>query len=113
MTLSKLIFSVLFLGMVTLVAQVYQGPAAGSIASGVSVNTNSFTTEPPSKNFRPKPIKNIFTNSLYAVTDNMLQASAPEGANYVIDPKIRRTEREINGDFILSNNFAGIPDQGF
>jgi hypothetical protein len=113
MTLSRLIFSVLFLGMVTLLAQVYQGPAAGSVASGVSVNTNSFTTEPPARNFRPKPIKNIFINSLYAATEDMPQALAPEGANYVVDPKIRRSERQINGDFVLSNNFAGIPDQGF
>lgn len=113
MKLSHLIVFLFLIGGITLYAQIYQGPAAGSVSSGVSVNTNSFTTEPPAKNFRPRPIKNIFINSQYANTEDMPRASAPEGANYMVDPTITNSNRQVNGDFVLSNNFNGIPDQGF
>lgn len=95
--------------------QLYQGPAAGSVASGVSVSTMAFDSyggNGGDPNFNPKPMRNIFVNSYIADSKDMPAPSAPEGANYIVDPMLTRGPQMLQGDFVLNKNFQGIPDQG-
>ncbi len=49
----------LFLSL-SLYGQIFQGPASGSVSSGVTVNTSSFTEDQvPVSGFKPKPIKKL------------------------------------------------------
>ena len=100
---------------VTAYGQLYQGPAAGSVASGVQVSTLSFDNagghEPT---FSPKPMRNIFVNAKLADHKDMMPPSAPLGANYYVDPMLTRGgQLPAAGDFVLNKNFQGVPDQGF
>ena len=109
------LFTVFLAATVTLFGQLYSGPAAGSVASGVLVNTLTFENasggnEP---NYSPKPMKNIFTNSKLADHKNVMPPAAPMGANYYVDPMLTRGHNPALGDFVLSKNFQGVPDQGF
>jgi len=92
--------------------QLYQGPADGSVSSGVTVNTSTFTedyTHP--KSFNPKPLRNLFTRSYIADTKDMPKPTGPQGSNYFEDPMGGAVSE--SGDFVLTRNFQGIPDQGW
>ncbi|MDY0079067.1 MAG: T9SS type A sorting domain-containing protein [Ignavibacteriaceae bacterium] len=97
-----------------IIGQTYQGPASGSVASGVQVTTGSFTEDyMPPKTFKSKPLRNLFTRLHIADTDEMPQATGPEGSNYVVDPLMTDKTGYTGGDFVLTKNFQGIPDQGW
>lgn len=105
----------IFLWCITITfAQVFQGPASGSVASGVVVNTNSFTEDiKAGRAFNPKPMKNLFTLGLLPNPSFDTAPLGAEGSNYMIDPMIENQQNELTqGDFVLSNNFDGVPDQG-
>ncbi|NUN09664.1 MAG: T9SS type A sorting domain-containing protein [Ignavibacteriaceae bacterium] len=109
----SILFILLLAVSVVTYGQLYQGPAAGSVASGVSVSTftfESFGGGDPTYN--PKPMRNLFINTYIADNKEMPAPSAPEGANYFIDPMLTRNPVVQQGDFILNKNFQGIPDQG-
>lgn len=95
-------------------AQLYQGPANGSVASGVVVNTNNFTEGGVDPTFPIKPMKNIFLNSFLPDNPRMPAPSAPEGSNYIIDRgDAGLGTRGASGDYAMVRDFVGIPDQGF
>lgn len=96
-------------------AQIFQGPANGSVSSGVVVNTNSFTDGlKQGRTFNPKPMKNIFTQGFLPNPSFDTAPLGGEGSNYTIDPTISNQQYEVSsGDFVLSNNFVGVPDQGY
>ncbi|MCK6613550.1 MAG: T9SS type A sorting domain-containing protein [Ignavibacteriaceae bacterium] len=95
-------------------AQLYQGPANGSIPSGLVVNTNNFTDAGPEGNFPVKPMKNLFVNSHLPDNARMPAASGPAGSNYTEDQGYNpRLGLHLTGDFSLVRDFNGIPDQGF
>lgn len=105
-----ILFNVLSIG------QLYQGPADGSVPSGVTINTAAFTENNyvPPKTFNPKPLRNLFTRSYIADTKDMPKPTAPEGANYFEDPLGKSGDKTtLSGDFVLTRNFQGIPDQGW
>ncbi|MHC1736499.1 MAG: T9SS type A sorting domain-containing protein [Ignavibacteriaceae bacterium] len=94
--------------------QTYQGPASGSVTSGVQVNTATFTEEyTPPKTFKPKPLRNLFTRSHIADSENMPHSSGEAGSNYITDPNATNRPGLTGGDFVLTKNFQGIPDQGW
>ncbi len=94
-------------------AQIYQGPANGSVTSGVTVNTNSFTEDViQGPGFRPKPFENKFLRMRLPDVENVIKPTGEEGSNYYIDPLINSSEKPKAGDFVLTKNFQGIPDQG-
>ena len=94
-------------------AQLYQGPASGSAASGLQVTTDSYTPNAPAKvRVVMHPPKNLFSNGRLPDTQNDVKPSAPAGSNYQIDPLISRASKNVEGDYTLTNNFAGIADQG-
>lgn len=94
----------------TTIGQIYQGPASGSVPSGVVVTTGSFGETQHKITFRPKPIKNIFTNSYLPDSPDMPKPSGPEGSNYQVDQNRGSYSTE---DFVLTKNFQALPDQGF
>jgi photosystem II stability/assembly factor-like uncharacterized protein len=97
-----------------LYGQIFQGPADGSVSSGVTVNTSSFTDGenlPPG--FKPKPIQNKLTVMKLPDIDDGIRPLGLEGSNYVADPLIGVEEKPKDGDFQLTKNFQGIPDQGY
>ncbi|MFH0736837.1 MAG: YCF48-related protein [bacterium] len=102
----------LFLSL-SMYGQIFQGPASGSVPSGVTVNTGSFTEEQvPVPGFKPKPIKNLFTVMKLPDLENNILPTGTEGSNYVEDPLINNTDKVTSGDFILTKNFQGVQDQG-
>ena len=94
--------------------QIFQGPANGSVSSGVTVNTSSFTDgETQAPGFKPKPIQNKLTIMKLPDIDGDLRPTGLEGSNYVEDPLIGVDEKPKEGDFQLTKNFQGLPDQGY
>jgi len=113
--MKRSIFLLLFVMTISIsIGQTYQGPASGSVASGVQVTTGTFKDEiPQPKGFKPKPLRNLFTRSHIADWENMPQATSPEGSNYITDPTSTNKPGYTGGDFVLTKNFQGIPDQGY
>ncbi len=110
---TKTIIFCLFLA-ISLYGQLYQGPANGSVSSGVTVNTNSFTEgDTPPPGFKPKPIQNKLTIMKLPNVEDGIQPTGLEGSNYVQDPLIGVVEKPKGGDFLLTKNFQGVPDQGY
>ncbi len=103
----------LALWQVSSYAQSYQGPASGSVSSGVTVTTGSFADAIHETNFRPSAMKNVFFNSYMADYKGMPAPTGDAGSNYMVDPLITRTPVNQAGDYVMTNNFVGIPDQGF
>lgn len=84
----SLIFVILFSGMAK--AQLYQGPANGSVPNGVTVSTPNFLTDlsigdPVSKYVRQTYNKKEFEIEPYPDYMNKVKATGPEGSNYIDD----------------------------
>ncbi len=95
-------------------AQLYQGPAAGSITGGVSVTTDNFTDEPPIISGAPfivKGMENEYSFQELPPYRNTVKPTGPEGSNFVLD------ESSMNGgdnsSNILLKNFPGVPRTNF
>ncbi|MCO6474447.1 MAG: hypothetical protein J5I57_12005, partial [Melioribacteraceae bacterium] len=63
MKLSRLLLLLSLFGGISF-GQVYQGPAAGSVASGTTVSTETKMNDLGGVHFKTHPPKNIFTNML-------------------------------------------------
>ena len=85
----------------------YQGPATGSVSSGVVVNTNSFTDDIGVENPRLKLFSHIKAELLPPPAD-AIPALGPEGSNIIIDPATYLTEGVNDDDITLFEDFYGI-----
>lgn len=95
-------------------AQLYQGPAAGSVANGVIVNTDNFTDvsgEIPLPFYIAKNSENESAPKLLPDYMNKVRPSAPEGSNVVIDQST--VSGESDSPSLLLKNFAGVPRTNF
>jgi hypothetical protein len=107
---SLLLVLVLFYGTVGY-AQLYQGPATGSIPGGASVSTGSFDSAPAGQ----PPNSVVIPNRTVDLLDdkyNSVLPSAPAGSNVIIDPgaAVFNSNPTAPG---LVNDFNGIGMTGF
>lgn len=103
----KLFVITIFLLSAYLYGQVsYQGPAAGSVSSGVVMNTNLFTDDSGSEDTRLKLFKHIKAELLPPPAD-AIEATGPEGSNVIIDPA-SYIEDVNDEDVTLFRDFYGI-----
>ncbi len=104
----------LFLPVKSFTQSLYQGPASGSVPSGVIINTNNFLSPfnnlplPPTVR---RPLRNKIKFEKYPSEMNKIQPSAPEGSNFkkdisVIDNMSGYTEP------VVVKNFQGFLDPG-
>lgn len=91
-------------------SQLYQGPAQGTLASGVMVSTDSFTDSysgDPLPPYIVKSEKNEFTPNRLQNNLNNIRPTGPEGSNFRFD------ESTINGSTdspsLLVRDFPGVP----
>lgn len=91
--------------------QLYQGPANGSVPSGVVVNTNNFSDFSDNSGlFLPKrPLRNTLPVSTIPDYLNKIPPSAPEGSNVVI---LNTGDVPQNDDPLVLRNFLGFNDPG-
>lgn len=90
----------------------FQGPASGSIAGGVSINTDDFADRPVTTLAEP------LTRRAFSLRDveippkskpPIIAPTAPEGSNFFRDSA---TPPIISSAPVLQTNFSGIPDIG-
>jgi hypothetical protein len=91
-------------------SQFYQGPAFGSVPSGVAISTNSFTAEGPSLSATARQVVHKHpTIDLLPEPFDATPATSPEGSNYYEDPSLKSKLAGLPPVPLAS--FPGIPDQ--
>lgn len=115
MKYSFLIFIYLFFLATELFSQsLYQGPATGSVPTGVIINTNNFLSPfnniplPPSVR---RPTRNKIKFEKYPSEMNKIQPSAPEGSNFRKDISVLNSMSGYTEPVIVKN-FQGFLDPG-
>ncbi|MDZ4712755.1 MAG: T9SS type A sorting domain-containing protein [bacterium] len=96
-------------------SQLYQGPAQGSVASGVMVSTDnfgdSFEGDPLPDYLIPVDNTNTYVPQELPDSFNKIKPTAPEGSNFVFD------KSTINGESdspsLILKNFPGVPRTNF
>ena len=93
-------------------AQLYQGPANGSVPSGVTVNTGSYAdyTDNIISKMPRRPLRNLVPIQNSPDFINKIPPTGPEGSNFInIDSKESVLQ---NQDPLILNNFTGFLDPG-
>ncbi len=99
----------LCIGIAGSTAQLAQGPAAGSVPSGVTVSTNSFESlDSPGSGPLARRIPNKVVVAPMPAPANMPAPSAPAGSNYFEDPSVSG-DSPMAPPPITVGNFEGIP----
>ncbi len=96
-------------------SQLYQGPATGSVENGITVSTDNFVSlyEPnPLPPTVQRPLRNKIPFEKYPDGMNRTPASAPEGANYFVDPSAGIPLRTQEPEPIIIKSFQGFLDPG-
>ncbi len=106
----KLLFFLLILSNAAF-AQLYQGPASGSVPSGVIVTTNNFMDSDEGLFLVRKPPRNTNPVQNYPDFMNTVPPSAPEGSNVILESLSEKDDFDSNGPFVL-NNYQGLLDPG-
>ena len=115
--MKNIVLSVILLSVMTVkisFAQLYQGPAAGSITGGVMVTTDNFTDEPitdPGAPFIVKGSQNELLPSDIPPYKSNVRPTGPEGTNFVLDQSAFSAESDSPS--ILLRNFPGVPRTNF
>lgn len=92
-------------------SQLYQGPAAGSVAGGVIVSTQNFSDEMPENPLPPYLVKgnqNEGYPELYPDYINKIKATGPEGSNFCRDLSVN-TDNPPPAPSLLVKNYPGVP----
>jgi hypothetical protein len=112
--MKKLTFILLIIASVsTLNAQLYQGPAAGSVPSGAVVTTNSFADNLSGEKLSPyvrRPIRNKIRFTPYDDAMNPVPQTSPAGSNYFND--VYAGNPVDSPDPLIFKNFQGFLDPG-
>lgn len=110
--MKKLVLFLLFISNLGF-AQLYQGPASGSVPNGVIVSTGTmldgFSGDKLSPYIRKKP-RNKINFTAYPDYMNRVSPKAPEGANYMNDPLIGM--QQDSPDPTIFKSFQGFSDPG-
>ncbi|MCX7834050.1 MAG: T9SS type A sorting domain-containing protein [Ignavibacteria bacterium] len=96
-------------------SQLYQGPATGSVPSGVTVSTDNFIGlyEPnPLPPTVQRPVRNKIPFEKYPDGMNNTPAAAPEGANYFTDPSAYNQTKTSDPEPVVLKSFQGFLDPG-
>lgn len=109
--------SILLLGVINTggFSQLYQGPATGSVPNGVTVSTDNFLGlyEPnPLPPTVARPVRNKIPFEKYPDGMNKTPASAPEGANYFVDPSANIPSKTGDPEPVIIKSFQGFLDPG-
>ncbi len=94
-------------------SQLYQGPAQGSVASGVAVTMTGLSDDMPGEPLPPYLVKGEYNESApapYPDFMNNIKPTGPEGSNFVFD---KSTIGEFDSPSILLKNFPGVPRTPF
>ncbi|MCI0473032.1 MAG: hypothetical protein L0Y76_05545, partial [Ignavibacteria bacterium] len=112
--MKKLIFIALLIASAAqLNAQLYQGPASGSVPSGVIVTTNSFSDNMSGDPISPyvrRPVRNKIQFTPYPDNMNTVLPSGPAGSNYFTD--VNAGNPTDSPDPLVFKNFQGFLDPG-
>ncbi len=95
-------------------AQLYQGPAQGSVAGGVMVSTDNFTDMFQGEPLPPYLVKGESNETAPELTPdylNKIKSTGPEGTNFVFDKSTINGESDAPS--LLVRNFAGVPRTNF
>lgn len=113
--LFSLLFFLLFVLSIKAFSQLYQGPATGSVTYGVTVSTDNFIGlyEPqPIPPTIQRPVRNKIPFEKYPDGMNKTPSSAPEGANYFIDPSGKIPYNLNEPEPVVIKSFQGFLDPG-
>jgi hypothetical protein len=105
----KLLFLLLLFTNVVF-AQLYQGPASGSVPNGVIVSTDNFSDSHDGLLSVRKPLRNTQIVQNYPDFMNNVPPTAPEGSNVILEQGME-DNTDANGPFVLKN-FLGLLDPG-
>jgi hypothetical protein len=108
----KYIFFLLILLTNFAFAQLYQGPADGSVPSGVIVSTENFLdyTDNIISKMPRRPVRNLIPIQNSPGYFNNIPPTGPEGSNFI---NIEGKESVLqNQDPLILNNFTGLLDPG-
>lgn len=100
---------------VALFGQLAQGPAAGSVSSGVTINTNNFLMNRGGDKISPmvKNPRNKISFKPYSSENNVTPSSAPEGTNLFTDNTVAQIDRGSETDEpVLLKKFQAFLDPG-
>jgi hypothetical protein len=106
----------LFLVLVTSssYAQLYQGPANGSVPNGVIVSTDNFSdaSDNDMSQMIRKPLRNTIQVQNYPDYMNKINPKGPEGSNVILEKNISGSDNtDASGPFVL-RNYQGFLDPG-
>lgn len=108
----KYVLAFLLVGTTFVSAQVFQGPAKGSVQSGVVVTTDNFTIDSPAFDDGPEPPKNKIPFS-YPPEPNGLYVEQPVRQTEVQnDPSFAMMKKAAFDSSITISSFNGITDAG-
>ena len=113
--MKKTVILFLFLTPYLAFAQLYQGPASGSVTTGVTINTNNFTMNRGGDKISPfvKMPRNKIPYKPSSSEYNNTAPLAPEGSNYFMDKTITQPNRGSETDEpVLLKKFQAFLDPG-
>ncbi len=113
--MKKTVILFLFLTPYLAFAQLYQGPASGSVTTGVTINTNNFTMNRGGDKISPfvKMPRNKIPFKPSSSEYNNTAPLAPEGSNYFMDKTITQPNRGSETDEpVLLKKFQAFLDPG-
>lgn len=87
----------------------YQGPAAGSVDSGVIVNTDNFFRSITFGDPEEKGIRNTVKPEFEPMVIDFPVPAPQEGSNYFEDPSVSKVNGGGNDQTVLLNSFPGLP----
>lgn len=93
-------------------AQMYKGPAKGSVASGVIVTTETAAPEMPETNPGPRPPKNKIPYSFLGATPDLNVMPPAFQTEFQTDPALRLNKTMGFDSSLTIANFDGIADAG-
>ena len=110
----KFILPVLLFSTFTLYSQLYQGPASGSVSSGVIVSTDNFNFDngpeiPPYLQNRVIP---RMPDQVYPSYMNNVKPTGPVGSNEIIQRDSPNSHGNGNSDVLFLRSYQGFNDPG-
>ena len=109
---TTLLLCILFISTETF-SQLYQGPAQGTVPSGVMVSTDNFSdivAGDPLPPYLTKGEHNEYERELLPDNLNTVKPTGPEGSNFSVDQST--SSGMTDAASVLLNNFPGVPRQG-
>ncbi len=112
--MSKYLIISLFIFSGLTYSQLYQGPANGSVSSGVIVSTDNFTfgDGPEIPYYLQNRIIKRMPEQIYPNSMNHIKPAGPEGSNVVLEKDLSGKNGQGESDAIFLRSFQGFNDPG-